>query len=151
MKNRQSIILWYENVIRTVNKLSFDTFLKTVGAEMSAPGQSNCRPNIYRAYQKKRWRFWKRLIIMFLKTLQIFRSCPWHYPILLHDFVFDVQCLVSILHTLERKCPNSEKCTNCRQIKQSIFFAFVSTCMDGIVVFYNWIKTLHSLRLFCYI
>ena len=37
MKNRQSIILWYENVIRKVNKLSFSTSLKTFGAEMNAP------------------------------------------------------------------------------------------------------------------
>ena len=37
MKNRQSIILWYENVIRKINKLSFDTFLKTINAEMNAP------------------------------------------------------------------------------------------------------------------
>ena len=36
MKNRQSIILWYENVIRKVNKLSFDTFLKTICAEIKA-------------------------------------------------------------------------------------------------------------------
>ena len=49
MKNKQSIdlILWYENGIRKVNKLSFDTFLKTIVAEMNAPGRSNRRPNIY--------------------------------------------------------------------------------------------------------
>ena len=44
MKNRQKIILRYENVIRKVNKLSFDTFLKTIGAEMNAPGLSKRRP-----------------------------------------------------------------------------------------------------------
>ena len=47
MKNRQSIILWYENVIRKVNKLSLDTFLKTIGAEMNALRRSNRRHNIY--------------------------------------------------------------------------------------------------------
>ena len=29
-------MLWYEHVIRTLNKLSFDTFLKTIGALMNA-------------------------------------------------------------------------------------------------------------------
>ena len=44
MKNRQSI----ENVVRKVNKLSYDTFLlKTNGAEMNAPGRSNSRPNVF--------------------------------------------------------------------------------------------------------
>ena len=47
MKNRKSIILCYKNGIRKVNKLSFDTFVKTIGAEMNAPGRSNRRPNIY--------------------------------------------------------------------------------------------------------
>ena len=47
MKNRQNIILWYKNVIRKVHKLSFDTFLKTIGAEMNAPGLSKRRPYFF--------------------------------------------------------------------------------------------------------
>ena len=47
MKNRQNIILWYKNVIRKVHKLSFDTFLKTIGAEMNAPGLSKSRPYLF--------------------------------------------------------------------------------------------------------
>ena len=47
MKNRQSIILWYENVMRKVNKQSFDTFLKTIGAEMNARGRSKRRPYFF--------------------------------------------------------------------------------------------------------
>ena len=46
MTNRQSIILRYENVVTKVNKLSYDTFLKTIGAEMNAPGRSESRLNI---------------------------------------------------------------------------------------------------------
>ena len=29
--------LWYETIITKVSKLSYDTFLKTIGAEMNAP------------------------------------------------------------------------------------------------------------------
>ena len=47
MTNRQSIILQYENVVTKVNKLSYDTFLQTIGAEMNAPGPSDSRPNIF--------------------------------------------------------------------------------------------------------
>ena len=46
-EKRQSIILWYENVIRKVNKLSFDTFLKTIGAEMNAPDRSKRWPYFF--------------------------------------------------------------------------------------------------------
>ena len=44
MTNRQSIILQYENVVTKVNKLSCDTFLKTIGAEMNGPDHSKRRP-----------------------------------------------------------------------------------------------------------
>ena len=37
---RQNIILWYENIVTKVNELSYDTFLKTIGAEMNGPGPS---------------------------------------------------------------------------------------------------------------
>jgi len=40
MTNRQSIILRYENAVTKVNKLSYDAFLKTIGAEMNAPDRS---------------------------------------------------------------------------------------------------------------
>ena len=39
--NIQSIILQYENIVTKVNKLSYYTFLKTIGEEMN-----DSRPNL---------------------------------------------------------------------------------------------------------
>ena len=69
---------------------------------------------------KKGYGFGSSPIIMFL---MLDSSNVQELSLTLPDFVtclcFDVRWLVSILHTLERKCLNSEKCTNCRQIKPS--------------------------------
>ena len=47
MTNTQRLVLRYENIVTKVNKLSYERFLKTIGAEMNTPGQSNSRRNIF--------------------------------------------------------------------------------------------------------